>query len=338
MIDYVSFINSETIKKYYKEMGVEKLDLSLWEVFSLITRSVKTTYAEKISALKYLEQVATEDYKMNSIEDGIKLLQDCIYRHIILMERYKNHLEAKEDDTYYCCSGDYFDKNGKQTLFCSDDKYSSFEDALKDSYKFHQGNPARVYIDKFYNDRERYVIQALVREPGKQLINVRSLWYSDMLDVYESMNVILEAPFEKGDIVKYVDSYDMRNDIIFVLDHIEQSDNVNKKYLDGKETKHSIYGYFLDDKGKLVYDTLSEYTNENLELVDISQEQIDAKYIKISEILKPKNEPYIEWWEKPTEEFLLEVEIEIAKNKGIVLTEQEMIEEDAEAGYRQDDD
>ncbi len=45
-----------------------------------------------------------------------------------------------------------------------------------------------------------------------------------------------------------------------------------------------------------------------------------------------------EWWEKSTEEFLREATEEIRKNKGKVMTEQEEIEDDAQAGYRPEDD
>ncbi len=44
------------------------------------------------------------------------------------------------------------------------------------------------------------------------------------------------------------------------------------------------------------------------------------------------------WWEKSTEELLREVMEEREKNKGKVMTEQEEIEDDAEAGYRPEDD
>ncbi len=288
--DFTCFINSSSIKRYYRdhpELELEKE--SPWVLFRLIVESSYASHREKVNALHALkERENCAGIIQRTGEETT--FTDMINGYISHVDEVQRKFEQEEKEAYYQAFGD--SEIGIHYGNC--DSYKKWVDGVDSIYKeaeryIDRGELIRVWIDKYWIGRHAERVSAMYRLPDMELIKLRSSSDHMYKDVIMTHPLMLRTPFERGDLLRYKDPDDSRNDKIFVLDHfVEQKlDNGDVEELNSGSWKPYVYGYFIDDENDIVYDSLWDNTNENLEYCDISGLWGYKKYLEvISHIIK----------------------------------------------------
>ncbi len=282
------FINSKDIRKFYNEHSeLEISNSSPWLLLRLVIESIDTTLEQKIEALKELSVFNDEKYKILSYDGDDFLFGERLTQIIDLLEEEKEDFFNDNDIAYY---NYHFDG-----LMCDGDGegYATYEDVRKrieyviNEY-LEEGENPYVWIDKIYLKPNSKAISALYSEPEHKLITIHDPWNYEFQDVKEAQTLILAHPFKRGDVLIYKDQDDSRNNKVFVLDHIEDTENSDAGLI--KYTREIqrplVWGYFLDEGNNIIYDALWCNSNENLEYYEEGLHYYEKNLGIISRIIR----------------------------------------------------